>query len=143
MIGCDRSYYPTIERCGFSRFSPLLPFLTIGFLKSEVRRRRSLERALEEAEATNRSNLADASEVDSAALAAARAAADASTRTVVELRGQLARAMEGSVDLETRLKESDEENRRLKREVAEAVELGVRCVFVPYFLHSQEQVVVT
>lgn len=80
---------------------------------------------------------ADGSSYSSPSAAAEAAAATATTTAVasleeasvvVELREQVARAREHAEVLEERLDETVRRNNRLEREVAEAVELGVRAV---------------
>lgn len=110
----------------------LLELLLLLVQKTESRRRRSLEDALHEAEARYRESgrhdgidaVAAANEFAAEAEAAAAAAVESSAETVVDLRGHVSRARERAEILEDRLHETMRSNRRLEREVAEAVELG-------------------
>ncbi len=119
---------------------PLLPSLAPSPAQSEGRRRQSLDHALRDAEAKLAKLVRDRDEANSAAAAAAAAAVAAAAgdvrqdgnkepvggaALVAELRGQVARARERAEILEERLDETNRVNRRLEREVAEAVELGV------------------
>ncbi|CAN0109318.1 unnamed protein product, partial [Ectocarpus sp. 12 AP-2014] len=102
-------------------------------LQSESRRRQSVDRALHDAEAKlkelNRRDETTAAPGDGLrrlATTAAAAAAEENDAVVVELRGQVSRARERAEILEERLDETARVNRRLEREVAEAVEIGAR-----------------
>ncbi|CAB1100969.1 unnamed protein product [Ectocarpus sp. CCAP 1310/34] len=103
-------------------------------LQSENRRRQSVDRALHDAEAKlrelNRRDETTAATGDDfrglATTAAASVAAEENDAVVVELRGQVSRARERAEILEERLDETARVNRRLEREVAEAVEIGAR-----------------
>lgn len=99
--------------------------------KSESRRRQSVDLALHDAEAKLRELIRRRDEADAAAAAAAaptertEAESEADATVVAELRGQVSRARERAEMLEERLCEADRAIRRLEREAAEAVELGV------------------
>lgn len=106
--------------------------------QSESRRRQSVDRALHDAEAKlqelnrrDETTAAPGDDLRRLATTASAAAAEENGAVVVELRGQVSRATERAEILEERLDETARVNRRLEREVAEAVELGVsrRCRF--------------
>lgn len=79
-----------------------------------------MEHALQDAEATRRFKISGASSVKDGA-----DTSGASSVTIVELRGELSRARARAEILEERLDETVKCNRRLEREVAQAVEFGV------------------
>lgn len=112
----DQSSFPPSPR----RRSPHL-------LKSEGRRRQSVDHALHEAEAKLRELVRRRDKADAAAAATGRTEAESADDAAIlaQLRGQVSRARERAEILEERLDETKRANRRLEREVAEAVELAV------------------
>ena len=114
-------------RANFLHHWKLATLLQFEHEKSESRRRLSLERDLREADARNK-NFGRSSDREGGSPSDPDAGtpADPSARLVADLRGQVARARERAEILEDRLDETVRMNRRLEREVAEAVGLGVR-----------------
>lgn len=90
--------------------------------QSESRRRQSVDHALHDAE-TKLRDLGRRHETNAATAAAPSNLLNGGV--LAELREQVSRARERAANLEELLDEKTRANRRLEREVAEAVELGV------------------